>query len=441
LDLLYRYIQPGPRYTSYPTESHFSDKVPKHHRFEGERAPLSLYFHLPFCSSQCLYCDAANIITSDASQSATYLNYLEQELTLRRPFIHKDSDVHQIHLGGGSPTFFQPDEIEQLGQLIRSTFPIAEQLDAGLEIDPRALTLEKIQAFRAAGFTRASLGVQDTNPQVQQAIARVQPLEMIAEKNALLRAHGFTSINFDLIYGLPHQTVKSFNQTLNDVLALNPDRFAIHSYDFVPWLKPFQKSTEEHLPSPETKLRLLKLMVERLTTEGYIHIGMGHFTKPDDALAVALEEGTLHRHFHGYSTQNACELHGFGISAISHASVWYFQNHNTLESYYAELDNQELPIQRGYIMTAEDQLRYHVIMRIMCDPRVDYEALSKAIGVDFKAHFKYELDSLHNLELDGLIIRKKDGLIITPVGRLFIQAIAMRFDAYLREDRRQGRHV
>lgn len=441
LEQLYKYNQPGPRYTSYPPETYFFDKVPKHHRFEGERSPLSLYFHLPFCVSQCLYCNAVNMVTSDASQSATYMNYLEKELALRRPFIHKDSDVHQIHLGGGSPTFFQPEEIEQLGQLIRSTFPVSENLEAGLEMDPRALTLEKIQAFRTAGFYQASLGIQDTNLQVQQAIARIQPLELISEKTEWLRANGFSSINFDLIYGLPHQTVESFNQTLDEVLALNPDRLAIHSYAYVPWLKPFQKTTEEHLPTPETQRRLFKLIVEKLTSADYIYIGMGHFTKPTDALAIALQEGTLHRNFHGYNTLNACELHGFGMSAISHANGWYFQNNKELANYYTALDNNALPIQRGYIMTAEDQIRCHVIMHIMCDLLLDYEIISKEIGVDFKTHFKYELDSLQNMELDGLLIRKKEGLMITPVGRLFIQAIAMHFDAYLREDRRQGRHA
>ncbi len=437
LDQLRKYDQPGPRYTSYPPATHFTETPEV---VETGPGPLSLYFHLPFCSRQCLYCGCTNIVTGNQDKSAEYLSYLKREMELRAQSIAKGSEVVQIQLGGGTPTFLLPTELEQLGQLIGDHFPVAANAESGVEIDPRALTKEKVDALRNAGFNRASLGVQDTNPLVQETIMRIQPPELIAQANQWLRDSGMESINFDLIYGLPHQTVESFDQTLDEVLALSPDRFAIYSYAHIPWIKSFQKAYEDKLPGPETKLQLLQLIIEKLTDRGYVYIGMDHFAKPDDAMAQALANGTLQRNFQGYSTHKGVDLHGFGMSSISHAGGRYFQNHKELADYYAALDKNELPLLRGYAMTDEDKIRYHAIMHIMCNLYIDYAQLSQEMGIDFAEHFKAEIASLDDLEADGLLQREEAGLRVTPLGRLFIRIIAMRFDAYIQNDQRKGRY-
>jgi oxygen-independent coproporphyrinogen-3 oxidase len=437
LDQLRKYNQAGPRYTSYPPATHFT-QTPE---IETAKAsPLSLYFHLPFCSTQCLYCGCTNIVTGDQSKSAEYLGYLQREMELRSNYIASGSEVVQIQLGGGTPTFLLPEEIEQLGEMIRTHFPMAEIIEAGVEVDPRCLTPEKVTALRNAGFNRASLGVQDTDPSVQQTIARIQTLEKVSEANQSLRDSGMQSINFDLIYGLPNQTLQSFNQTIDDVLSLSPDRFAVYSYAHIPWIKPFQKSFEDKLPDAEMKLQLLQLAIEKLTGEGYVYIGMDHFAKPEDAMAQALNTGTLQRNFQGYSTLKGVELHGMGMSSISHFGGRYLQNHKELDTYYASLDSNELPLLRGYTMTAEDKVRYAAIMHIMCNLYIDYAQLSEEIGIDFADHFKTDIASLDDLEADGLLRREAGGLHVTPLGRLFVRIIAMRFDSYLQAEQSKGRY-
>jgi len=437
LDQLRKYNQPGPRYTSYPPATHFTEAAEV---VKTEPGPLSLYFHLPFCSRQCLYCGCTNIVTGNQGKSAEYLGYIKRELEMRARYIADESEVVQIQLGGGTPTFFLPSELEQLGQLIRDHFPVSADAEAGVEIDPRALSKEKVEALRTAGFNRASLGVQDTNPLVQETIMRIQPPEMIDQANQWLRDSGFESVNFDLIYGLPNQTVESFDHTLDEVLAFSPDRFAIYSYAHIPWIKSFQKTFEDKLPGPETKLQQLQLIIEKLTDQGYVYIGMDHFAKPDDGMAQALANGTLQRNFQGYSTHKGVDLHGFGMSSISHAGGRYFQNHKELADYYAALDAGSLPLTRGYAMTDEDKLRYHAIMHIMCNLYIDYAQLSKEMGIDFAEHFKTDIASLDDLEADGLLLREEAGLRVTPLGRLFIRIIAMRFDAYLQNEQRKGRY-
>ncbi|MCK4564353.1 MAG: oxygen-independent coproporphyrinogen III oxidase [Verrucomicrobia bacterium] len=439
LDQLRKYNVPGPRYTSYPPATHFSDEF-QVSSFKFQASPLSLYFHLPFCAKQCLYCGCTNIVTGDQGKSAEYLNYLQREMEMRAKHIASGSEVVQIQLGGGTPTFLLPEEIEQLGEMIRANFPMAETIEAGAEIDPRCLTKEKIEALRNAGFNRASLGVQDTNPDVQKTIARIQPLEQVATANQWLRDSGMESINFDLIYGLPGQTVESFSQTIDDVLTLSPDRFAVYSYAHIPWIKPFQKRFEDQLPDVETKLQLLQLAIEKLTGAGYVYIGMDHFAKPGDAMAKALHEGTLQRNFQGYSTLKGVQLHGMGMSSISHIGGRYLQNQKDLDVYYADLDAGNLPLLRGYSMTAEDQIRYDAIMHIMCNLYIDYAQLSEQLGLDFTDYFKADIASLGDLESDGLVRREPAGLHVTPLGRLFVRIVAMRFDAYLQEGDRKGRY-
>jgi len=440
LDLLRKYNQPGPRYTSYPPATHFTEDLTLPAFDDLPPAPCSLYFHLPFCRTRCLYCGCTNIVTGNQRKSAEYLPYLERELDLRSKFIARGSEVVQIQLGGGTPTFLLPEEIEQLGEMVRTRFPSANTFEAGAEIDPRSLTPEKVEALRNAGFNRASLGVQDTNPKVQKIIARIQPLEMIAQTTQWLRDSGMESINFDMIYGLPGQTLKSFSRTLDDVLSLSPDRFAVYSYAHIPWIKPHQKVFEDKLPDASLKLQLLQLTIEKLTGAGYVYIGMDHFAKPEDALVKALNNGTLQRNFQGYSTHKGAALHGFGMSAISHFGGCYMQNRKELEAYYAALEKDEMPILRGYTMTADDKIRYHTIMHIMCNLFIDYEKLSSETGVDAADYFRTEIASLDDLEADGLVRREPGGLHVTLLGRLFIRVIAMRFDHYLRTEQHKGHY-
>jgi oxygen-independent coproporphyrinogen-3 oxidase len=437
LDLLRKYNVPGPRYTSYPPATHFTQEaiVPR-----APAGPLSLYIHLPFCKSQCLYCGCTNIVSGCQERSAEYLGLLETEMALRARYIDPASETVQIQLGGGTPTFLLPEEIEQLGVMIRRHFPRGMKIEAGAEIDPRSLTEDKVAALRNAGFNRASLGVQDTNPDVQKTIARIQPMEMITRANQWLRDSGMNSINLDLIYGLPDQTVESFSQTLDDALSLDPDRFAVYSYAHIPWIKPFQKTFEDRLPEAETKLELLQLAIEKLTGAGYVYIGMDHFAKPGDAMAKALLDGTLQRNFQGYSTLKGVQLHGMGMSSISHVDGRYFQNHKELDNYCALLEGSQLPLLRGYTMTEEDKIRYHAIMHIMCNLYIDYARLSDEMGIDFTGYFKEDIASLDDLEADGLVHRETNGLHVTPLGHLFVRIVAMRFDAYLRGEQRKGRY-
>ncbi len=338
-DLLAKYDIQAPRYTSYPSAAHFTaavsaDAIMERIRRNNTARPprdLSLYVHLPFCASRCWYCGCTTVITRRQESSAVYLRWLEGEITRMAVSLGPVRRVVQLHLGGGTPTFLRPEELRTLGALLRSRFAFAERVEAGVEIDPRGLTPEHVAALREAGFTRASVGVQDHDPAVQRAVNRTQPAELTAHAIAWLREAGFTSINIDLIYGLPRQSVASFSRTLEEVLALRPDRWAVFSYAHVPWLKPSQRLLERHgLPGPELKLALLEITVETLAAAGYAYIGMDHFARPDDELAAAQREGTLHRNFQGYTTHGETDLYGFGLSAISNAEGAYWQNEKTL---------------------------------------------------------------------------------------------------------------
>jgi oxygen-independent coproporphyrinogen-3 oxidase len=436
LELVKKYNVPGPRYTSYPPATQFTNEVSpeileeKIRRNNQAAGDLSLYFHLPFCQTLCWFCGCTTVITTDQKRSADYVKYLEREMDLMKPLVNPKRKVVQLHFGGGTPTFSLPDEIRRLGGMIRSRFTFADDIEAGVEVDPRRLTRDHLVALREVGFNRASMGVQDNEPAVQKAIHRIQPLEMTKQTVDWLRELGFQSVNIDLIYGLPYQTPQSFEQTLDEILSLAPDRFAIFSYAHVPWLKPTQKAMEKALPSAETKLELLKLTIEKLTSEGYLYIGMDHFAKADDELAVAQRKKTLQRNFQGYSTRGGADIYAFGMSAISQANDFYWQNLKDLPAYYGALDAGKLPLHRGCLLSAEDKLRRTTIMRLMCDLSLDYAAMSNLLGTDFKEHFARELESLDDLEADGLVMKTPQGLMVTELGRLLIRNIAMRFDAY-----------
>ncbi len=450
LALIQKYNVPGPRYTSYPPATHFKDdgalaQIPEKIRENNQSArDLSLYFHLPFCYSLCWFCGCTTVITADQSASAKYLGYLDKELSLVAPRLHPQRRVSQLHFGGGSPTFLQPDEIRRLGAMIHSRFQFAPDIEAGVEIDPRRLVRDHVKALVEVGFNRASLGVQDHNPEVQKAVHRIQPFEMTQHSVEWIREAGFPSLNVDLIYGLPFQTPESFEKTIDEILTLQPDRFAVFNYAHVPWLKPAQKIVESKvLPSPEMKLQLLKLTIEKLSAAGFVYIGMDHFAKATDELAIAQRQKTLQRNFQGYSTRAHADIYSFGMSSISQTDAAYWQNLKDLPEYYAALDAGKDPWSRAYLLTDDDRIRRQTIMRLMCDLGLDYAAMSARLGIDFGKYFARELDSLADMEGDGLIKRTPAGIEVTDLGRLLIRNIAMRFDAYLsaEKERRYSRTI
>jgi oxygen-independent coproporphyrinogen-3 oxidase len=436
LDLVQKYNVAGPRYTSYPPATKFTDaltwpelaeRILENNRSERD---LSLYFHIPFCETLCWFCGCTTVITLNHKQGQTYIDYLEKEIRQTATLLNPRRKVVQLHWGGGSPTFLAPDEIRRLGEIIHRHFQFAENIEAGVEIDPRRLTREHVVALREAGFNRASLGVQDFDPKVQEAVHRIQPRAMTEQVLGWLREAGFASINLDLIYGLPHQTADSFSHTLDTVLELDPDRLAVFSYAHVPWVKPAQKILEQKiLPSPEVKLQLLKMVIERLTDhDRYVYIGMDHFARPSDELAVAQGRKELQRNFQGYSTRGGADIYAFGMSGISQIPDAYWQNEKELPKYYAALDAGRAPLARGYLVTDEDKARRETIMRVMCDLSLDYNAMSRRLGFNFASHFDREIESLAGFETDGLVKRSPSGLAVTEAGRLFIRNIAMAFD-------------
>jgi oxygen-independent coproporphyrinogen III oxidase len=450
VDLVRKYNVPGPRYTSYPPATHFTENLTVDQIVEGiranNRAPrdLSLYFHLPFCYSLCWYCGCTTVITPQQAKSATYLEYLAKEMDLMGPLLHPDRKVVQLHFGGGTPTFLLPDEIRRLGQLIHDRFTFDPEIEAGVEIDPRRLVRDHITALHEIGFNRASLGVQDHDPVVQKAVHRIQPFDQTRAAIDWAREAGFRSLNIDLIYGLPHQTPQSFERTLDEVLTLEPDRFAIFNYAYVPWIKPAQKIIPENtLPTAETKLQILKLTIEKLTGAGYVYIGMDHFARADDELAIAQKQKTLQRNFQGYSTRGGADIYAFGMSSISQSTDLYWQNLKDLPEYYHHLDQGRQPIAKGFFLSHDDQVRRTTIMRLMCDLALDYPAMSRLLDLNFTEYFAAELNSLSDLEADGLLQRHTDSLTVTDTGRLFIRNIAMRFDAHLQREteRRYSRTV
>ena len=439
IDLVKKYNIPGPRYTSYPPAVHFSNSIKwedikqEIERNNGQEGDLSLYFHIPFCYSLCWFCGCTSIITPNVKQSSTYINYLEKELDIVAPLLNPKRKVVQLHLGGGSPTFMPVGDIERLGELIHKRFTFSDDIEAGVEMDPRRMIREQVKAFRNVGFNRASLGVQDFNPKVQKAVHRIQPKEMTSEVIGWIREFGFQSLNIDLIYGLPFQTPDSFEKTIDDVLEFKPDRFAVFSYAHVPWIKPSQKIFEykQNLLSPETKFQLLKLVTEKLTRSGYVYIGMDHFALETDELVKAQRTRTLQRNFQGYSTRAGADIYAFGMSSISQTDSAYWQNHKDLKTYYSMLDNGVLPLVRGFILSDDDKIRRITIMRLMCDLGLNYSQMSQILRIDFEKYFEKEIDSLADLEEDNLVKRTDEGIEITHLGRLFIRIVAMRFDAYL----------
>ncbi|RME71653.1 MAG: oxygen-independent coproporphyrinogen III oxidase [Verrucomicrobia bacterium] len=435
-----KYNRPGPRYTSYPTALQFTGDFDQQAIIEDIRAnnrsprPLSLYFHLPFCETLCWFCGCTTVITLNRGKADRYLDFLERELELTAPLIHRDARAVQMHFGGGTPNFFGPAQIDRLAAMIRRYFTFTDDAEISVEIDPRRLSREHLEAFHRLGARRASFGIQDFNPEVQKAVNRIQPKELSDRAAAWIREIGYDSLNIDLIYGLPHQTPETFARTIELALELNPDRFAIFNYAHVPWMKPAQKIVERAvLPTPETKLAMLKTVIETLTDNGYVYIGMDHFAREDDELAIAQRSGTLWRNFQGYSTRAGVDIYGFGMSSISQTPTHYRQNEKKLEDWEKRLEAGELPYSRACFLTDEDKLRHDVIMRLMCDLALDFDAMSEKHGIDFRARFAPEIEALRGAAEDGLITFTDRGFEVTDIGRLLIRNLAMTFDAYLGE--------
>ncbi|MGM0460166.1 MAG: oxygen-independent coproporphyrinogen III oxidase [Bacteroidota bacterium] len=438
--LVEKYNVPGPRYTSYPTALQFREPEDDTflqaflHKRANTVQPVSLYFHIPFCFSLCWYCGCTKIITKDQDRGDIYLDYLEKEAALVAKTLHRNSAAKQIHFGGGTPTFLTPKQLRRLGEIIHHYFYVDRDVEFSVEIDPRTCTKEHIIALCEIGVNRASLGVQDTNESVQKAIHRIQPFEQTQTVTNTLRKHGIKSVNFDLIYGLPRQTTETFNQTLDDVLTLRPDRLAIYSYAHIPSVMPAQKLlSEEEFPATGDKLAMLVNTIERLPGEGYRFIGMDHFARIDDELSRALDSGTLQRNFQGYSTHAELEMIALGMSGISMGDELYYQNTKNLSEYYSQLDSGRLPVKKILPLSEEDKLRRYVIMEIMCRGEIRYEDYFVESGIDFEKAFADEIAGLNRLREDNLLVKDQDGFRVTKTGRLFLRNVAMMFDGYRKQ--------
>jgi oxygen-independent coproporphyrinogen-3 oxidase len=444
--LIRKYDASGPRYTSYPTADRFVEAFGEtqltqwlaKRNIGGFSQPLSLYVHLPFCENVCYYCACNKVVTRDHGRSAKYIKYLEKELALLAPRLGEPRALQTMHWGGGTPNFLRRDELSGLARAIGSAFVCNDKTECSIEVDPRYAGSGDMAFLAELGFNRASLGVQDFDPVVQKAVHRVQSVETTQRVMAEARASGFESINIDLIYGLPRQTLDSFNRTLDEVLRLEPDRIALYSYAHLPKLfKPQRRIAEADLPSAEQKLQLMTLAIGRLTRAGYLYIGMDHFARPGDELALAQTHGQLARNFQGYSTQ-AGDLIGLGVSAIGQIGPTYYQNQKELERYYAALDAGRLPVLRGIELSADDLVRRAVIHGLMCHFRVSIEAIELSHLIDFRRHFAGEMHILGKLAADGLVELGPEWIVVTPKGRLLVRSICMVFDRYLREARERA---
>lgn len=445
LSLLRAYDKPTPRYTSYPTALQFKplDDGLSHIKANNQDAsrPLSLYVHIPFCQSMCWYCGCTKVITRDNARGDAFLDTLELELGQVSPHIHPDRRVVQVHFGGGTPTFLTPAQLTRLNAMLRRHFTFGPEVEYGVEIDPRRVSAEHIQALAQMGVNRASLGVQDVDPQVQEAINRVQPVEQTDQVINWLRDAGIQSINLDLVYGLPYQDPERYARTLAQVKQWAPERLATYSYAHVPWAMPSQKLLERHpLPDAEQKLQLFALIVEELTAQGYTFIGLDHFAK--GPLADAQRDGTLRRNFQGYSTHAATDIYAFGPSSISQLEGAYLQNHRDLQPWEEAVKANQSPIHRGYILSDDDKRRGETIMRLMCDAGLNYAKMSRLLGTDFERYFEPELEHLQGFEEDGLLTRYDGGFNLTFAGRLLMRPVAATFDAYLsHSDQRHAKAI
>ena len=445
--LIRKYDVSGPRYTSYPTADRFVEAfgaaewaqwVAKRN-IGGIKQPLSVYVHVPFCDTICYYCACNKVVTRDHGRSAKYIKYLAREVARVGGLLGDERRICQLHWGGGTPTFLSREETSVLAGALRVQFELQPECECSIEVDPRQAEPGRMAFLAALGFNRVSVGVQDFDPEVQKAVRRVQSEATTRRVIDEARASGFRSVNLDLIYGLPRQTLDSFNVTLDKALALDPDRIALYSYAHLPAVfKPQRRIRAADLPSAEAKLQILTLAIGRLTRAGYLYIGMDHFAKPDDELAVAQRQGRLQRNFQGYSTHPESDLLGFGVSAIGRVGPIYYQNLKGLDEYYGALDDGRVPVWRGVELTPDDLLRRAVIQALTCHFRVSIESMEISYLVDFRRYFGVELEILKPFADDGLVELGPDWITVTPTGRLLVRAVCTVFDRYLRASRERA---
>ncbi|HZM15627.1 MAG TPA: oxygen-independent coproporphyrinogen III oxidase [Candidatus Krumholzibacteria bacterium] len=438
-ELIRRFDRPGPRYTSYPTAVEFHAGVGEAD-YAGKLAaadarssePLSLYFHLPFCHERCTFCGCHVIITKKRERALEYLGYLQRELDLVCKHLPHRRRVAQYHWGGGTPTYYTPAEMRQLHQAVLDRFEILPEAEVAIEIDPRVTTHEHIDVLREFGFNRLSMGVQDFTPEVQAIISRYQDEPSTHELYAHCRRQGFDSINVDLIYGLPLQTLDTFARTLDSILDMRPDRVAMYSFAFVPWKSGNQNvMTEDMLPPPELKVDLYLLGLRKFVDAGYVQIGMDHFALPGDELARALHHHALHRNFMGYTTKPASDSIAFGVSGIGDLQGAYIQNQKAQDAYYEALRAARLPVLRGVLLSRDDEIRRYLITQIMCNFHLDGREVGRRFGLDFETTFAAELEALREHETNGFLRLRDHSIEVTRLGRVFIRNIAMVFDKYL----------
>ena len=435
-----KYSKPGPRYTSYPTAVEFSEDFTysayiKKLQNRDVKKPISIYIHLPFCRSACYFCGCNVIFTSKEEKKVRYIDYLRRELEILSNVMDTYSDVVQFHFGGGTPTFFSAKQLDEIMIQVKKYFPnFAKDAEISCEIDPRFFNEEQMKVLQRHGFTRISFGVQDFNPTTQEAIHRIQPYDLTKEAVELARKYGVESVNIDLIYGLPYQTLESFKKTLELTYSLNPDRLAVFNYAHVPWLKKtMRKLDETTIPAPDVKLSILQYTIDYFTNNGYKMIGMDHFAKPDDELFKAIKKGELHRNFQGYTTHGGADLIGIGVTSIGEGVDYYAQNFKELATYEAAIDAKKLPFWRGIELSRDDLIRKSVIMELMSNFKLDTQRVEKEFKIDFKAYFFDALKALQPMIDEGLVHISNNKISVSQTGVLIIRNIAMAFDAYMKK--------
>jgi len=435
-----KYSRPGPRYTSYPTAPEFnedfteSDLIDKFKNQSKDR-PLSLYIHIPFCRSACYFCGCNVIFTSKEDKKKRYLEYLEKELNILKQYIDTKRSVTQMHFGGGTPTFLDPDQLGHVIKLIKETFPnFAPDAEISCEVDPRFFTKEHMDVLKLGGTNRLSFGVQDLDEKVQETIHRIQPFETTQNVMKIARDAGINSINIDLIYGLPHQNKETFHKTLEQIITLNPDRLAVFNYAHVPWMKKTMRKFDESTFSPPSeRLKILKDTIDTFTSNGYKMVGMDHFAKPEDELFKAIEKGELHRNFQGYTTKGGADLIGIGVTSIGNGVDYYAQNFKDLKTYENAIDAGKLPVFKGYSLSKDDQIRQFVIMELMSNFSLQIPRVEKEFGIDFKEYFKDDIPLLDEFIEAELVTITDKKIEVNQTGTMLIRNIVMPFDAYLKK--------
>ena len=444
-DFVNRYNRPGPRYTSYPTapvwtDSYGPDDFESAMRSaELKKSPVSLYMHLPFCESLCLFCACNVVIRKDKSGTPPYLSILKKEIAHIASRVSRDREVTQFHWGGGTPTYLSPEQIEDLFTYTRARFTFAPDAEIGIEVDPRVTSSAHMETIRKMGFNRLSMGIQDFKPEVQKAVHRVQPYELTRDLIANARQLGFDSINVDLIYGLPHQTGESFAHTVEQIVSLSPDRIAMFSYAHVPWLKKQQGSFVKFLPEGMKKFDIFRNGLLKFLEAGYLYIGMDHFAKENDELAVSQRNRTLHRNFQGYTTKAGADLYGMGITAISGIQETYAQNYRDIPSWEKSVNDHGVANMRGYHLSNDDIIRREVISRLLCHTVIVKDEISRKFGIDFDEYFAPELKRLKIPQEDGLVVINDKEIRTAWLGRIFIRNLAMVFDPYLEKQQLASR--